>query len=130
MLERARKFIQVSAINQAFAAGYSSFIGAEIAVVNEITHQKGASLVTAVGLTAIGAVVALEEYGARVKLQEYDKVTRLFQLYGWDKKIVNPMSHTRCERRVVKIASRDCGFEEPTMQYLSSKKIQLSKDQT
>ena len=75
---------------------------------------------TLTALANIGCFL-FNEYLAIGKMQEYRKVKSALDEHGWDERIIEPKSHSWCQRNMVQIASDDAGFGKETRNYFHEK---------
>ena len=74
-----------------------------------------------IGALACIGYFLFNECLAIVKMLEYDKVKSALYEHGWDKRIIEPKSHTWCQRNMTQVASDDTGFGKETRDYLYEK---------
>ena len=123
-LDEIVTFFRVSPLQQISA------LGVPIPVIVFSTHSFIENYSQgSVGLAVTNAFTVLASIGcfwfneslAVGKMQEYSKVKSVLDERGWDEKIIEPKSHSWCQRNMVKVASDHSGFRREAREYLRNK---------
>ncbi len=77
----------------------------------------GFSALTLWNLTVIG----LSEATALPKLSQYKEVRKALAKFGWDPRIIEPKSHSWCQRHAARTAAVDSGYESEVNEFLAQK---------
>lgn len=120
-LDKIVTFFRVSPAQQVSALGMSTpltVLTSYIAIENYSQGDINASIVYMLGAFANFGCFLANEYLAVKKIKEYDKVKSALDEHGWDKRIIEPKSHSWCQRNMVQVASDDSGFGKETRDYL------------
>ncbi len=125
-LDKIVTFFKVSPVQQAVALGFSTPAAALSSYGTIEAYSQGkigaGSLGTFIALVNIGSFL-LNEYLAIGKMQEYRKVKSALDKRGWDERIIEPKSHSWCQRNMAQVASDDSGFGKETREYLHEKRM-------
>jgi hypothetical protein len=90
---------------------------AERAIYHFSNGQYMSGAVTAgVALLNLGGIV-LCEMAATVRYAEYHRVRSDLEHFGWNERIIEPKSHSFCQKIVAIVAATDCGFEKEVKEY-------------
>lgn len=123
-LDKIVTFFRVSPVQQVIALGMSTpttVLSTYIAIETYSQGNIGAGITgTLTALANIGGFL-FSEYLAIGKMSEYGKVKSALDKHGWDKRIIEPKSHSWCQRNMAQVASDDSGFGNETREYLKNK---------
>ena len=123
-LDKILKFFQVSPVQQIVSLGLSApgtAIYSYLSIENYSQGNTGAGIANAFGVFLNIGCFLFNEYLAIGKMQEYRKVKSALDEHGWDERIIEPKSHSWCQRNMVQIASDDAGFGKETRNYFHEK---------
>lgn len=62
-------------------------------------------------------IALFAEADARSRLHEYRHIKRMFFRFGWEERIIAPLSASRCQRDSAKIAAIHAGYEQQIQDY-------------
>jgi hypothetical protein len=123
-LDKIVTFFRVSPAQQVIALGMSTpatVLSTYSAIENYSQGNIGAGVTnTLIALANIGCFL-FNEYLAIGKMQEYRKVKSALDDHGWDERIIEPKSHSWCQRNMAQVASEDSGFGNEAREYLKDK---------
>lgn len=74
-------------------------------------------------LLMTNAVIGCNLLNARNNLPRYRRTRRVLSTYGWDERLIEPMTKTLCGRNVARIAAIDAGFENEVTAYYKSERL-------
>lgn len=123
-LENIVTFFRVSPAQQVLALGMSTPLTISLSYMAIEDYSQGninASIAKMLGAFANFGCFLANEYLAVKKMKEYDRVKSALDEHGWDKRIIEPKSHSWCQRNMVQVASDDSGFGKETRDYLHRK---------
>lgn len=121
-LEKAVKYVQVAPLQNLAGLLVTPLIFncSKWVLENYNTHPKWATYMTIAALLNVGGI-AVNQQIALENVREYKKVREAFEEYGWDERIVEPKSHSWCQRHATKIAAKDTGFGKEIRDYFNKK---------
>jgi len=90
-------------------------------VQNYSCGNLGAGIISTTMAGGSMAFLLFNEYLAVDKIKRYKKLKNILNKRGWNKRIIDSMSHTWCERNLIQLVSDDSGFGEKTRNYLYQK---------
>lgn len=103
------KFIKLTYIQQILALGpLAGYLAAEQNQNGKLFFLTASALVSN-ELLAIG------------KIDEYNKIINALEEYGWSARLIEPKSHSYCQRKIAQAASDDAGYGNETRNYLNEK---------
>lgn len=117
-IHEATRIINVAPLQHmiALASGFVASQGLERFHIDYLNHNvtpEAQMLTLGAGLFAM----IFSEYSAVKKYHEYLKIKSAFERKGWDEKLIEPKSHSWCQRRAVRLAATDVGYLSETDQY-------------
>lgn len=123
-LDKITTFLRVSPMQQVVSLGMS----APMTVFSTYGAIEGYSNGN-VGMGVANTLSALANLGcflfneslAIKKMEEYGDLRNALEKYSWDERIIEPKSHSWCQRNMAQVASEDSGFGEETKKYLHEK---------
>ena len=123
-LESIITFFRVSPVQQALVFGITTpiIIDDTWRAVESYSHNDMyngclsiSHILLCVGYALFNEVIAIK------KLNEYYQVKNLFVKHGWDERVIEPKSHSWCQRNAAQVASNDTGFGKLTKEYFNKK---------
>lgn len=112
-------FVRVSPAQQLLAA--INFASAATPGVGAMEKASEGNYQAAAGLAAISllnlAFLGFNEALAVGKLSEYKKIKAALSTHGWDERIIEPKSHSWCQRNAARVAAIDTGYKEEIDNY-------------
>ncbi|OGD85511.1 hypothetical protein A2164_00385 [Candidatus Curtissbacteria bacterium RBG_13_35_7] len=122
-LKSLANFLRVSPVQQACAAintTSTAFPGYEAA--ERLANGNYESAVGLIGITLVNlALVVGNEALATHKFLEYKSVKKALAKFGWDSRIIEPKSHSWCQRHAARTGAIDSGYGEEIDQYFAQK---------
>lgn len=76
-------------------------------------------------LNAILAIplIALMEDGAVERYNEYRVIKKSLTKHGWDRRIIEPKTHSWCQRNAARVAATDTGYKKEVDKYYKERGI-------
>jgi len=63
------------------------------------------------------AFLGLSEALAATNFSEYKRIKQALTRSGWDERIIEPKSHSWCQRNTARVAAINCGYKQEINQY-------------
>lgn len=114
-------FFRVSPVHQLLAAvNFATAADLGMAAAEKISQGNYDTAARLVATTLFNlAILGSNEALVVVKLSEYNKIKEALLRHGWDKRIIEPKSHSWCQRHAARLAAIDSGYKEEIDNYYS-----------
>lgn len=123
VLREVVNFVRVSPVQQLLAAVNFAIASRNGIVVAERFSQgnydtaERSVAITLLSLAFLGA----SEYSALSNFSEYKKIKKALARHRWDSRIVEPKSHSWCDRHAARVAAIDSGHKSEIDEYYAEK---------
>ncbi len=118
-VEKILTYVQVAPFPHGSAAtfGITSALTSHMAV-RMLARRKAiaGTLLGCIALAALGVAI-FAEADARSRFQEYKRIRALLERYGWKRRIIDPVSFSRCQRDTAQVAAIKAGYGAQIKRY-------------
>ena len=113
------KFVRVSPVQQLFTAiNFASAANLGIIAAEKVAEGNYYSAMRLAAVTLLNlAFLGFNEAQAVGRYGEYKKVKEALTRYGWSERIIEPKSHSWCQRNAARRAAIDTGHREEIDRY-------------